>query len=565
MDLEKNHLSVIDYTVFGLMLVISALIGIYYKLSGGRQQTTEEYLLANKQMSVIPVAFSLMASFMSAITLLGVTAEIYMFGIEFIIINISYIIGTPIAGLIFLPVFYKLKVVSIYEYLEKRFNRTVRITASLVFTTQMIVYMSIVLYAPALALSAVTGLSKWTAIISVGFVCTLYCTIGGIKAVIWTDVFQSILMFTALIAIIIKGTVDVGGIDVVWHRALVSNRLNLINLDPNPFTRQSLWSLTIGGVFIYVSLYGVNQTQVQRLLTLKSLRKSQKALTISWILTSMLSLITAFTGLVIFANFWKCDPLLENEILKSDQLMPYFVMKSLATYPGLPGLIIAGIFSGSLSSVSSFVNSLAAVSLEDYIKPHFRDRLSQKFEIIASKILVMFYGCLCVSLTVLADQMPAILQASLIIFGVVGGPLLMLFTAGMCCPGCNSFGTLIGFVISLIVGFWIGIGNVLFASKPIPLSRSTQECPNNMFNNLTSSLPQQPLNQNNSFSLYNLSYMWFSAFTFTIGLIIAIILSKLKGNQKPVNNSLLTPLLRSSGNHGIEINDTNESIKLNNF
>ena len=85
--------------------------------------------------------------------------------------------------------------------------------------------MSIVLYAPALALNAVTGLSKWTSITSVGLVCTLYCAIGGIKAVIWTDLFQSILMFTAMIIIIIKGTLDVGGVDVVWERSRLSNRL----------------------------------------------------------------------------------------------------------------------------------------------------------------------------------------------------------------------------------------------------------------------------------------------------------------------------------------------------
>jgi Na+/proline symporter len=85
--------------------------------------------------------------------------------------------------------------------------------------------MSIVLYAPALALSAVTGLSKWAAIISVGLVCTLYCTIGGIKAVLWTDVFQSLLMFTAMIIIIIKGTHDVGGVDVVWQRAVEGQRI----------------------------------------------------------------------------------------------------------------------------------------------------------------------------------------------------------------------------------------------------------------------------------------------------------------------------------------------------
>ena len=90
---------------------------------------------------------------------------------------------------------------------------------------QMILYMSIVLYAPALALSAVTGISKWTSILSVGLVCTIYCTIGGIKAVLWTDVFQSVLMFLSMIIIIVKGTYDVGGLNVVWQRAQLGKRI----------------------------------------------------------------------------------------------------------------------------------------------------------------------------------------------------------------------------------------------------------------------------------------------------------------------------------------------------
>jgi len=167
----------IDYLVFIIMLLISASIGVYYRLTGGRQQTTKEYLLADRNMSVLPVGFSLMASFMSAVTLLGVSSENYIFGTQFVVINISYIIGTPVAAFFYLPVFFNLQCTSAYQYLELRFSRCVRLVASATFMLQMILYMAIVLYAPALALSAVTGLAKWTSILSVGIVCTFYCTI----------------------------------------------------------------------------------------------------------------------------------------------------------------------------------------------------------------------------------------------------------------------------------------------------------------------------------------------------------------------------------------------------
>lgn len=203
----------------------AVLIGVYYKMTGGRQQTTAEYLLADKSMGIMPVAFSLMASCMSAITLLGVSSEMYFYGTQFIVINISYIIGTPIVAFVFLPVFYQLKITSVYQYLEMRFNRSVRIVASSIFLAQMTFYMSIALYAPALALSAVTGTSKWTSIISVGSVCCVYCTIGGMKAVLATDMFQASLMFISMIVIIVKGTMDVGGIQEVFERAVNGSRI----------------------------------------------------------------------------------------------------------------------------------------------------------------------------------------------------------------------------------------------------------------------------------------------------------------------------------------------------
>ncbi|RWS05976.1 putative sodium-dependent multivitamin transporter-like protein, partial [Dinothrombium tinctorium] len=233
-------LSFWDYFVFGLMLLISALIGIYHHFSGNKQRTTKTYLLGDHKMSVFPVAISLMAT-----------------------------------AFVFLPVFFQMKATSAYQYLELRFSSYVRTTASLVFAIQMILYMGIVLYAPALALSAVTGISKWWSIISVGLVCTFYCTAGGIKAVLWTDVFQSFLMFASMILIIIKGTIDVGGIDIVWKRAMEGNRIQFFNFDADPTVRHTVWSLAIGGIFIYVSLYGVNQTQVQRCLTVRSLRDAK--------------------------------------------------------------------------------------------------------------------------------------------------------------------------------------------------------------------------------------------------------------------------------------------------
>lgn len=170
--------------------------------------------MANNNANMVAVAFSLMATFMSSITLLGVSSENYTFGTQFVVINLSYGIFTPVAAYLYLPVFYKLQTTSAYEvsydkpffflirikcshtfflffqYLERRFGTTTRLAASLAFSLQMILYMGIVVYAPALALEAVTGINQVGAILVIGIVCTFYATMGGMKAVLMTDVFQ---------------------------------------------------------------------------------------------------------------------------------------------------------------------------------------------------------------------------------------------------------------------------------------------------------------------------------------------------------------------------------------
>jgi sodium-coupled monocarboxylate transporter 8/12 len=271
----------------------------------------------------------------------------------------------------------------------------------------MVLYMGIVLYAPALALSAVTELSYLGSVMAVGLVCTFYSTMGGIKAVLITDVFQSLLMFAAIGAVIIGGTWHLGGVGQVLD--LAQDRLEMFNVDPDPTVRHTFWSQVIGGTFIFCSIYGVNQAQVQRLLTTKNLKSAQMALWIQWPILATLSLTTSFAGLVLFAYYKGCDPIKLGRIQKGDQLLPLFVVDTMSDMPGLSGLFISGIFSGSLSTVSSAINSLAAVTLEDYIKPFITVKPDK--ETLILKCLAMTFGLCSVALTFVVEHMgPGVLQ-----------------------------------------------------------------------------------------------------------------------------------------------------------
>lgn len=185
-----------------------------------------------------------------------------------------------------------------------------------------------------------------------------------------------------------------------------------------------------------MSLFAVNQTQVQRYLTVRDLKTAQKTMWWQWPMMTLLSLSTSFAGLCIYSRYYRCDPLSAGSISSADQLMPYYVVDAMGGMPGLPGLFVAGIFSASLSTVSAAVNSLAAVTIEDYYKPLHKKftggvEMSEQQAALRTKILALVYGFAFLGLAFLAQFLGGILQAALTIFGVVGGPLLGLFTLGM--------------------------------------------------------------------------------------------------------------------------------------
>jgi len=540
MESSQPSFTLPDYLVLATVLLCSSLIGLYYRFSGGKQKTQREYLLADGGSSIIPVAFSLMASFMSAITLLGVTQENYTYGTQFVVINISYVISTPIAAYIFLPVFYGLQSASVYKYLESRFGSVARLFASLAFTLQMVLYMGIVLYAPSLALSAVTGLHFQGAVVAIGLVCTFYSTLGGMKAVLMTDLFQSLLMFAAVFSVIICSCLDAGGLWAILENADASGRIQFLEISVDPTVRHTVWSQVFGGCFIYCSLYAVNQAQVQRLLTLPSLRSAQAALWVQVPILIVLSLTTSLAGLCILYQYRECDPLVSGRIRSPDQLLPLYIVERMSEMPGLPGLAVAGIFSGSLSTVSSAINSLAAVTLEDYIRP-LVDLPDTKTPFIL-KILALVFGFLCIGLAFLADVLgTGVLQASLTIFGVVGGPLLGLFTLGILFRRVEQRGAVAGFLVGLAFISWIGFGGP--KPPPVKLPVSVANC------SIHIEPPEYNLsNTSEYFYLYRISYAWTCCLGFLVTVIIGNLVSEflqlLSGAQQEVEPLLLAKIVR---------------------
>uniref|UniRef100_A0A8C8ST99 Solute carrier family 5 member 12 n=1 Tax=Pelusios castaneus TaxID=367368 RepID=A0A8C8ST99_9SAUR len=427
-------------------------------------------------------------------------------------------------------------ITSTYEYLELRFNKSVRLAATLIYIVQTILYTGVVVYAPALALNQVTGFNLWGSVFATGIVCTFYCTLGGLKAVVWTDAFQMVVMVVGFLTVLIQGTIQNGGPNNIWENANNGSRLTVFDFDIDPLRRHTFWTIAIGGTFTWLGIYGVNQSTIQRCISCKSEKQAKLALYLNLLGLWIILVCAVFSGLVMYSHFKNCDPWTAGFISAPDQLMPYFVMELFSSMPGLPGLFVACAFSGTLSTVAASINALATVTFEDFVKNCFPN-LSERKSTWVSKGLCIVFGVLCTSMAVAASLLGGVVQAALSIHGMCGGPMLGIFTLGIVFPCANWKGATGGLLTGIILAFWVAIGAFVYPappSKALPLHLSTTNCTlaNNteMITTLAPTLP--PIRPQLADTWYSLSYLYYSAVGCLGCIITGLLISFLTGPDK---------------------------------
>ncbi|XP_004851631.1 sodium-coupled monocarboxylate transporter 2 isoform X1 [Heterocephalus glaber] len=542
--MEVKSFAAWDYVVFAALFVISSGIGVFFAIKERKKATSKQFLVGGREMSFGPVALSLTASFMSAVTVLGTPSEVYRFGASFILFFIAYTLVIIFTSELFLPVFYRSGITSTYEYLQLRFNKAVRYTATLIYIVQTILYTGVVVYAPALALNQVTGFDLWGSVFATGIVCTFYCTLGGLKAVVWTDAFQMMVMIVGFLTVLIQGSIKAGGFHNVLEQAANGSRLHIVDFDVDPLRRHTFWTISVGGTFTWLGIYGVNQSTIQRCISCKTEKHAKLALYFNLLGLWIILLCAVFSGLIMYSHFKDCDPWTSGMISAPDQLIPYFIMEIFDTMPGLPGLFVACAFSGTLSTVAASINALATVTFEDFVKSCF-PRLSDKMSTWTSKGLCLLFGILCTSMAVAASLLGGVVQASLSIHGMCGGPMLGLFSLGLVFPFVNWKGALGGLLTGITLSFWVAIGAFVYPapdSKTRPLPLSTEQCvPTNMTTSAPAVLASRPELAD---TWYSLSYLYYSAVG-CVGCILAgLLISFVTGLQtgEDINPLLIRPV-----------------------
>ncbi|KAK3878590.1 hypothetical protein Pcinc_016803 [Petrolisthes cinctipes] len=468
-----------DYVMFGGMLLASLAIGIFYAFRD-KNKANEDFLLGGRSMTCVPVSMSLVASYISAILVLGAPAETYYHSVGWLV-GIGGMLALPIVAFVFMPFFYNLRITSVYQYLEMRYDsKWVRRMASGMFVLQTLLYEAVAIYAPALALAAVTNFPVWVSILTVAVIASVYTAIGGMKAVVWTDVLQLVIIIGGLVAIVVKGILDMGGVDVVWQVALEHNRTgtDIIKIGFDLYERHTVANILLGALLGAMSSFACSQTAVQRYSSMKSLTHAYMALLLTVPFYIVLYGLTAAAGLVLFTTYEGCDPLAAGLISKKDQIVPFFVMDRLSSAPGLPGLFVACIFSGALSTISSAVSSQAAVTWEDWLADlPCCAALSPTQQTVYTKLIAMGYGTVAVGLAFLAGNLGGLLQTAHAFVGSVSGPLLSVFVMALFMPFSNPWGLCVGLVLGTAAPLVVSFGASGLGLKAPLLPTSTDYCP----------------------------------------------------------------------------------------
>ncbi|XP_078483735.1 sodium-coupled monocarboxylate transporter 1-like isoform X1 [Ciona intestinalis] len=562
MDVSREF-GTVDLIVFSASLLLTFLVGGYYAYKARRDDSVANYYFGNRKIPPIPLGLSLAVTYISALTMIGIPTETYTYGM----INIWHMTGTLIPSVFvciyFIPLYYRLQLSTIYEYLEIRFNRKCRMISSAAEIVNAILYMGATVYLPSLALSAVTPMNTHVAIILTSVICIIYTVCGGLKAVVWTDTLQSGIMFFGALAFMIKATLVVGGFDEIAAALERGERNNIFDLNLDPIIRQSFWSLVIGTSTDGFYSIACSQPSVQRLMSCKSIKDARIAMIISNIPKVVITLITVGCGAAAYAYYEHCDPLSSGQISKPDQLLPFMAVDIFNSIPGMAGLFVAGVYSGTLSTVSSGINSASAMILEDFILP-IKPSLSEKSQLFVSKITGLILGFMVISVAYLCTLSSNTVISLMFVFrGTCGGPILGGYILGITFPWCTGLGVLVGQFIGAAFTCWIAVGGLVYGRDPATdgvLPVLTDGCGNFTINNehwnVTQGLMTTNLIQNSTatysehepmeyFGLYGITFLYYSSIGSIITIIVGLLVSIITGANDPrkSNPDVFVPIL----------------------
>ncbi|XP_008208123.2 sodium-coupled monocarboxylate transporter 2 [Nasonia vitripennis] len=502
-------------------------------------------------MGYVPVAISILVSLLSGITFLGIPAEVYFHGCQYFLSTINTICTGLMTAYVFMPVFYNLQVSNTYEFLELRFSRRARSFASTLYILSLIMYVPIIIYVPAVAFSEVTGYSIHLITPVLCIICVSYTSMGGVKAVVWTNTIQFVFTVGGLVTILVIGIRSVGGFLNMWRISNEGGRLEIFYFNPSSFVHNFFWTMTVGTIFSSVSNFAVSQKFIQRFLAIKTRADINKAILLKTVGTIIIDICVVFTGLAMYTKYYDCDPTSAKLIQQNDEIVPYYLMDITKNIPGISGMFLAGIVSSTLSTTSASINALSGLVYDGFIDPWIAKNANKDVKAAnIMKVVSIAIGFISIILIFVIEHIETVLEISYSIRGTVDGPILGLFILGICVPCVGNKGALTGACVALFFISIIVIGSKCHINKTLRYSNlplSVKNCPYHLNETLSETTTPPPVNPNDEpMILFKISFLFFVFFGSVITVVVAVSTSLLIGESdvSKVDPEHITPLIR---------------------
>lgn len=449
--------------VFGALnwaIVIAYLVGnLALGLAFSRKVTTAaDYQLGTRSSPWWAIGISVVATYVSALSFLGGPAWAYGDGMAALAIHLNYPLVIFIVVVVFLPFFYNSGVPSIYDYLERRFGAASRSVIALLFLITQTITTASILTATAVVVTFATGIDVRTSIIVMTVIVLAYTMLGGMNAVIWTDVLQGIVLFVGAGIIFFYALDATSPLKDALAELDAAGKLDPINLAPDLSIAPTIWAGVIAMTFFHITVYGGSQMMVQRALAAKNLGDAKKSYLMMGYAAFFIYFLFFFIGALMFAYY-------DGKPFDQPNAIILVFAQSLAI-PGLLGLLAAAILSASMSSLSSAFNSLATVTITDFYQRYFRKDASDAHFLVVARGLTVFWGLVAIPIAfAFINSGGSILERLTQVSSYFVGAKLAMFSLGFFSKHANQTGLLFGFVAGFLV-LWAVVSGVPAAGVP---------------------------------------------------------------------------------------------------
>lgn len=553
---STKSLDVGDFAVFGILTVLGYVVGLYFSVSrrslqvahiegGGHASAEVDAFLGGRSLPASALAVSLVASVVTGVNVVSFVGHLYAHGFHLLWTMAAIPVAMVVTSTTLVPLLYDMRAASVFQYLRLRFDNKVGITACMVYFVLSQTLGAVSIYSAAIGISTMFRVPLLYTNVAIGLAGTIYTALGGLRGVVWADCVQAVVMFASPLIIIGKVIYDSGNANPPLRPLGGLNTTEYVlraNLDLT--TDENVWSGLVGGLPYALVRTGFDQMAFQRFMAARNLKDAKRIVVASAFFVIIFFVIIDLAALLLIYWYRDCDPLLSGVISSPDQIVPYFLRESLSGVAMLRGLFLAGLLGASTSTVSSIVNSHAAVFYIDIITPYVT--MNERRAVFVMRVLAFASGTLMTLFAIAVPYIGAAAKLFMSLYSSASGPFAGIVILAISSPWVNAKGAAWAGLGVCALQLWHALGRGLAGvgrSSFIPgtLDRCPLDANDTAKGGITTVSVYQVVPTTSAYvlPLYRLSFFWIAFIGFLLTLLLGTIFSLATGGARKTKSNLV--------------------------